>query len=71
MKKTVKADLRAKSVEDLRTEANGLRKDLLTARVAATVQGKSKGMQYREVRRRIARIETLITEKTAVAAVKA
>jgi len=71
MKKTIKADLRAKSVEDLRTEATGLRRDLLTARVAATVQGKSKGMQYREVRRRIARIETLITEKTAVAAVKA
>jgi len=71
MKKTVKADLRAKSVEDLRTEANGLRKDLLTTRVAATVQGKSKGMQYREVRRRIARIETLITEKAASAAVKA
>jgi ribosomal protein L29 len=68
MKKTAKTELRAKSAEDLKAQADALRADLLKARLAGTVEGKQLGVKYRAGRRQIARLETLIREKAAAAA---
>jgi ribosomal protein L29 len=63
MKRTAKAELRAKSVEDLTKEAAELRDGLFKGRIAALAEGKSIGSKRTEIRRHIARIETIITEK--------
>ncbi len=63
MKKTAKAELRAKSAEDLKKEAQGLRDQMLKARFSTVLEGKTRGVKYREVRRQIARIETILGEK--------
>ena len=63
MKKTAKAELRAKSAEDLKKEALGLRDQMLKARFSTVLEGKTRGVKYREVRRQIARIETILGEK--------
>lgn len=65
MKKTAMTDLRAKSAQELQAEAQGLREQLLKSRFAARSEGKAIGIQYRVARRQIARIETLLTEKSA------
>ncbi len=65
MKKTELSKLRSRSVDDLRSDAEGLRGDLLKARFATRLEGKAKGVKYRALRRQIARINTIITEKSA------
>jgi ribosomal protein L29 len=66
MKKSAKTDLRAKSADDLAKQANELRETLLKARFATALEGKAKSIQYRNARRQIARIETILTQKKAI-----
>ena len=67
MKKSAKTDLRAKSPDDLKALAKSARDGLLKARISKSVEGKAITIKYRDVRRQIARLETLITEKSAAA----
>jgi ribosomal protein L29 len=66
MKKSAKTDLRAKSADDLVKQATELRETLLKARFATALEGKAKSIQYRNARRQIARIETILTQKKAI-----
>ena len=68
MKKTAKADLRAKPVEDLQALAKTARESLMKARFTKSVEGKTITIQQREQRRQVARLETLIAEKQAAKA---
>jgi ribosomal protein L29 len=68
MKKTAKTELRAKSPEDLKAQAEALRTEMLKARLAGSVEGKQLGVKYRANRRQIARLETILREKAAPAA---
>lgn len=68
MKKSAKADLRGISAADLQTQAKELREQLLKARFATALEGKTRGVKYRAVRRQIARIETILVEKSKAAA---
>ncbi len=69
MKKTAKNELRAKSVDALKAEANALRDQLLKTRMAAVAKGDRRlGMGYRAARRQLARLETFITAATTAAA---
>jgi ribosomal protein L29 len=65
MKKSAKADLRAKSADDLQAQAKELRESLLKARFATALEGNARSIQYRNARRQIARIQTLLTQKSA------
>ncbi len=65
MKKSAKADLRAKSADDLQAQSKELRETLLKARFANALEGKAKSIQYRNARRQIARIATLLTQKSS------
>ena len=62
MKRTAKAELRAKSADDLTKEAASLREQLFRGRMTAAVDGKGLGGKKRQMRRQIARIETLLTQ---------
>jgi|GEM_PF-5241567 len=63
MKRTAKAEIRAKSVEDLSKEMADLRATLFQGRIASVAEGKGLGGKRRQVRRQIARLETIISEK--------
>lgn len=63
MKRTAKAELRSKSIEDLTKEAAELREAIFRGRIAGAVEGKSLGGRRRDMRRQIARIETILAEK--------
>jgi ribosomal protein L29 len=65
MKKTAKAELRAKSAEDLKALAKAARDSLMKARFTKSVEGKPITIQQRVLRRQVARLETLIAEKQA------
>ncbi len=71
MKKSAKADLRSKGAVELNAQAKELRETLLKARFATALEGKAKTIQYRNARRQIARIETLLVEKQSAAQQKA
>jgi len=68
MKKTVKAELRAKSADDLQALAKSARETLMKGRFAKSAEGKAITMQQRVQRRQVARLETLIAEKKSAAA---
>lgn len=68
MKRTAKAELRAKSADDLAKEVVALREGMFKGRLTAAVEGKSLGGRRRDIRRQIARLETLIAEKKKVQA---
>lgn len=68
MKKSNKAELRSKSVEDLQALAKAARESLMKARFAKSAEGKAITMQQRVQRRQVARLETLIAEKKSAAA---
>ena len=72
MKRTAKADLRAKSVEDLTKQADELRQQMLKGRMTRAVEGKGIGGKARQLRRQVARLETILGERrrTAVAPAK-
>jgi ribosomal protein L29 len=63
MKKSAKAELRAKSAEDLATLAKTARDTLMKARFSKSVEGKTITIQQREQRRQVARLETMLGEK--------
>jgi ribosomal protein L29 len=63
MKKSAKAELRAKSAEDLATLAKTARDTLMKARFSKSVEGKAITIQQREQRRQVARLETMLGEK--------
>ncbi|GDY14145.1 hypothetical protein LBMAG53_30230 [Planctomycetota bacterium] len=67
MKKTAKSALRDTSPDDLRKQIDELRGGLLKARFATRLEGKRQGMGQRNARRQIARIETILTEKSKAA----
>lgn len=68
MKKSAKAELRDKSLDDLKAMAAAARTTIMGNRFAKAVEGKAITIQHREQRRQIARLETLIAEKTAAKA---
>ena len=67
MKKTAKSALRDTSPDDLRKQIDEPRGGLLKARFATRLEGKRQGMGQRNARRQIARIETILTEKSKAA----
>jgi len=68
MKKSAKAELRAKSLQDLEAMATELRTGLMQTRFARAVEGKQITIKQRDQRRQVARLETLIAEKRAAQA---
>lgn len=65
MKRTEVSKLRDKSADELNGIVGELRDAMLKARIARSMEGKQAGMQYRAMRRQIARIQTLIGQKAA------
>ena len=69
MKKSDKHTLRGKTIEALTADVAAIRDALLKARLEAVTKGNARlGVSYRNQRRQLARLETLITEKAAAAA---
>jgi ribosomal protein L29 len=68
MKKSAKAELRGKSIEDLKAMAKEGRELLMKGRFAKSVEGKAITIKQRDQRRQVARLETMIAEKTAAKA---
>jgi ribosomal protein L29 len=68
MKKSNKAELRAKSAEDLQALVKSARDTLMKGRFAKSAEGKAITMQQRVQRRQVARLETMIAEKKSAAA---
>jgi len=67
MKKTAKAELRAKTTEDLQVQVKTAREVLMKGRFAKSAEGKAITMQQRVQRRQVARLETMIAEKKSAA----
>lgn len=65
MKKTQKNQMRQKSVAELSAEADQIRQTMLKSRLALRGEGKPITMKYRAERRQLARINTIITEKSS------
>lgn len=63
MKKSAIKALREQPVEDLRKQEGELREQMLKARVATALEGKRRGVAYRNARRQVARINTIISQK--------
>jgi large subunit ribosomal protein L29 len=57
------ADLRAKDVDGLKEELNGLLKAQFSIRMQVATQQLSSTAQIKSVRKDIARVKTLLTEK--------
>lgn len=70
MKRTAKAELRAKPVAELAKQADELRAALFKGRIAGAVEGKTLGGKARVIRRQIARLQTIISEKQPKQALK-
>jgi len=68
MKKTEIQELRSKTVEELEQLVQAHREELMQGRFKRVTQGESLGIKGRAVRRNIARLLTIITEKKAAAA---
>jgi large subunit ribosomal protein L29 len=62
------ADFRAKSDDELATDLNELKREQFNLRFQAATNQLEKASRVREVRRDIARIKTLQTERAAQAA---
>ena len=58
------SELRAKSMDELREEMTGLRKEAFSLRMQKATGQLSRGSQVRAVRRDIARVKTIMAEKT-------
>ncbi len=65
MKKTVKNELQALSVEDLRHKVELLRRDLFSSRLHSTTRPLKDKTAYKKMRRDIARALTFIRQKSA------
>jgi large subunit ribosomal protein L29 len=57
------SELRSKSVEEIRTEIEGLLKAQFGLRMQKATQQLTNNSQFRKIRRDIARARTLLTEK--------
>src|SRR3954468_8612630 len=68
MKKSELIKLREKTAEELGGMATELRDTLLKGRFAAALEGKGMGIKTRGIRRQIARIETLLSQRGAAGA---
>jgi len=67
MKRSAKIQLREKSVDDLKALAKEARDSMFKARISKSVEGKAIGINYRDKRRQIARIQGILSEKTKAA----
>ncbi len=67
MKPSAKNALREKSADDLKAMAKEARDTMFKARISKSVEGKAIGINYRDLRRQVARIETLLSEKSRAA----
>jgi len=65
MKRSEIEKLRTKSVEDLKTMIGELDGSMLKSRITRSLEGKQVGIGYRNQRRQIARLHTIITQKTS------
>ncbi len=63
MKKTDIEELRQQSVEELNTKITEARKELLDQRFSQAIEGVQRNASYRNARRDIARMQTIIAEK--------
>jgi ribosomal protein L29 len=63
MKNSEVNKLREKTPDELAAMAKEMREGMLKSRIGAALEGKSLGMTYRSMRRQIARIETILTQK--------
>jgi len=61
-------ELRSKSDQELRDELNGLLKEQFNLRMQKAIGQASRSDQFTKVRRNIARVKTVMTEKRALAA---
>ena len=68
MKKTDIQELRSKTVEELEQLVQAHREELMQGRFKRVTQGEGLGVKARAMRRNIARLMTIITEKKAAAA---
>lgn len=64
------ADFRARSDDELATQLNELKREQFNLRFQAATNQLEKASRVREVRRDIARIKTLQTERTAAQSAK-
>ncbi len=68
MKNTALAELRSKTAGEMKKMADDLRDALFRGRLTASVEGKGLGGKVRQMRRQVARLETLIREQSSGAA---
>ncbi|WP_116654210.1 50S ribosomal protein L29 [Pelagibacterium sediminicola] len=61
------SDVRAKTVDELKTELVDLKKEQFNLRFQRATQQLENTAQVRKVRREIARVKTVLAEKTAAA----
>ena len=64
-KKITTSDIRAKTPDELKDQLLGLKKEQFNLRFQRATQQLEKPARVREVRREIARIKTILTEKSA------
>jgi ribosomal protein L29 len=65
MKRSEVEKLRAKSAEDLKAMVGEIDDSMLKSRMQRSIEGKQVGVGYRNLRRQVARIHTIITQKAA------
>ncbi|MBA2482380.1 MAG: 50S ribosomal protein L29 [Planctomycetes bacterium] len=65
MKKSEKNTLREKTPEELQGMVAELRDSMLKGRFSVALEGKTMGVKYRAQRRQIARISTILSQKSA------
>jgi ribosomal protein L29 len=68
MKRTQLQKLRAMSAEDITTRIRELSEQMLKARISRSLEGKQVGVQYRNTRREIARLHTILGQQAATKA---
>lgn len=65
MKKAAKQQLREKSAEEMREELMALRRELFNLRMQQAAQQNMKTSEFKRVRRGVARVITMLSEKEA------
>lgn len=64
MKKSEKEELRQMSADDLQAAIKEAREELLKGRIEQVTEGAGIGVRARELRRRVARMLTILKEKS-------
>jgi ribosomal protein L29 len=65
MKRSEVEKLRSKSADDLKAMIGELDDAMLKSRIQRSIEGKQVGVGYRNQRRQVARLHSLITQKAA------